>query len=355
MATLQHVMSVLLVAVCLAVPAMGITAPLSDTRLSWLYVGGSGPGNYSTIQAAVDAAIDGDTVFVYNDSSPYREQVIINHSITLLGEERTTTVLNGTYGVPFPFSPLIRIKADNVTVRGFTLITISNGFGMEILSNNNRLSDLRIESTGYGIFVCAESMSVPLLQGNMIDHSFFLDNGCGIRCIGVRGTTIAHNDFRGNDRGIMLDHAFESNVSSNVLSDATTCILDNWGYHNTFQRNTMNNSELDLGLTMCKDLVLENNFEVGWMKAVFVNAPLTETLYKLRGLVNQSWAKYYKDYRVLEGSHWRHNYWGKPSVLPHAVFGYTLFFLILVAISEGGPPNRVAFDWRPALAPFPPY
>lgn len=31
-----------------------------------LYVGGSGPGNYSKIQDAIDDASKGDTVFVYN-------------------------------------------------------------------------------------------------------------------------------------------------------------------------------------------------------------------------------------------------------------------------------------------------
>ena len=33
---------------------------------NWFYVGGSGPGNYTDIQDAIDNASDGDTVFVYN-------------------------------------------------------------------------------------------------------------------------------------------------------------------------------------------------------------------------------------------------------------------------------------------------
>ena len=56
-----------------------------------LYVGGSGPNNYTTIQSAIDDAVDGDTVFVYDDSSPYYENVIINQSIDLIGEKRNTT------------------------------------------------------------------------------------------------------------------------------------------------------------------------------------------------------------------------------------------------------------------------
>ena len=31
-----------------------------------LYVGGSGPGNYTKIQDAINNAIDGDTIYVYS-------------------------------------------------------------------------------------------------------------------------------------------------------------------------------------------------------------------------------------------------------------------------------------------------
>ena len=46
-----------------------------------LYVGGSGPGNYTSIQEAIDNSEDGDTVFVYDDSSPYYENLVIEKSI----------------------------------------------------------------------------------------------------------------------------------------------------------------------------------------------------------------------------------------------------------------------------------
>jgi len=52
----------------------------------WLYVGGSGPGNYTRIQDAIDNASSGDTVFVYDESSPYNESIWINKSVKVLGE-----------------------------------------------------------------------------------------------------------------------------------------------------------------------------------------------------------------------------------------------------------------------------
>ena len=59
-----------------------------------LYVGGNGTGNYSKIQDAIDNASDGDTVYVYDDSSPYYENVVLNKSINLIGEDKNSTVIS---------------------------------------------------------------------------------------------------------------------------------------------------------------------------------------------------------------------------------------------------------------------
>ena len=48
-----------------------------------LYVGGTGEGNYTKIQDAIDDASDMDTVFVYNGT--YYENVFIDKTINLIG------------------------------------------------------------------------------------------------------------------------------------------------------------------------------------------------------------------------------------------------------------------------------
>jgi parallel beta-helix repeat protein len=59
-----------------------------------LYVGGGGPGNYTKIQDAIDNATNGETVFVFDDSSPYYENVTVDKSIQLIGENKETTVID---------------------------------------------------------------------------------------------------------------------------------------------------------------------------------------------------------------------------------------------------------------------
>jgi len=57
-----------------------------------LYVGGSGEGNYTKIQDAIDNATDGDTVFAYNGI--YYENVVVNKIIMLIGEDKDYTIID---------------------------------------------------------------------------------------------------------------------------------------------------------------------------------------------------------------------------------------------------------------------
>ena len=57
-----------------------------------LYVGGSGPGNYTKIQEAIDNSSDGDTVFVFIGT--YFENIRIDRDINLIGENKETTIID---------------------------------------------------------------------------------------------------------------------------------------------------------------------------------------------------------------------------------------------------------------------
>ena len=63
-----------------------------DTKI--LYVGGHGPNNFSRIQDAIDRSNEGDTILVFDDSSPYYENIVVHKSLELIGENRGTTIID---------------------------------------------------------------------------------------------------------------------------------------------------------------------------------------------------------------------------------------------------------------------
>jgi parallel beta-helix repeat protein len=102
-------------------------------RGNWLYVGGNGPGNYTHIQSAINAANDGDTVFVYSSSYPYHESVVIDKSINLIGENRDTTIIDGNSS---GYYYIINISADQVKISGFTIYCGLGGIYIGSYGNN---------------------------------------------------------------------------------------------------------------------------------------------------------------------------------------------------------------------------
>jgi len=140
-----------------------------------LYVGGTGTGNYSTIQEAIDDASDGDIVFVYDDSSPYVENVVVNKSINLIGEDKYSTAIDGDMS-----GDGILVTADWVNISGFTI----QNCGMYeeaivIRSNHSTFTDNNISNyDGYGFQVISFPKTGELLL-------------CGIQKITLFQTTLS--------------------------------------------------------------------------------------------------------------------------------------------------------------------
>lgn len=93
---------------------------LPTSRENWLYVGGSGPGNYTKIQDAIDNTSDGDTIIVY-PGVYYENQIIINKALKIQGAGWATTIIDGSHAI-LTSDGLVRIIANgDVTFEGFTV------------------------------------------------------------------------------------------------------------------------------------------------------------------------------------------------------------------------------------------
>jgi parallel beta-helix repeat protein len=72
------------------------------------------PDDYPTIQLAVNAAISGDIVYI--QAGTYYEHVTINKSLTLQGEDRETTLIDGN-----STGKVVYVTSSNVTITGITI------------------------------------------------------------------------------------------------------------------------------------------------------------------------------------------------------------------------------------------
>ena len=195
--------------------------PINPSRGNTLYVGGSGPGNYTKIQDAIDDASDGDTVFVYNDSSPYSD-VDIDKSINLIGEDKESTVIRGGE------ITTIDVSSDWVNISGFTIQTLETG----IFTHANYSTII-----GNNIFDALNGIWVEKSNNNIFSNNILMNNYYnGIYLIHSSNNTISKNNFISTARCSM--HIYYSNY--NIISNNNISYGGNYGPGMWFEYSNCN-------------------------------------------------------------------------------------------------------------------
>ncbi len=107
---------------------------------------GSLANPFCTIRDGIDAASDGDTVYVFDGS--YIENVVVNKTISLIGAKRNFTIIYGSGG-----GDVVKITKDWVNFTGFTISRPITNVGLRVDSNYNTISDNKVEINGIGILL----------------------------------------------------------------------------------------------------------------------------------------------------------------------------------------------------------
>jgi len=192
---------VLLTVCCLWIPGYDGGASLQGNIL---YVGGSGPGNYSSLQLALDAAGDGDTVYVYDDSAPYRERVVVTASLHLTGESRTSTILDGGGN-----GTVVTVAAPDVVVSNLTLRNSgaagSGRAGVLLSASGCLVRDVVLRGNEYGV-ICDG-------RGQRVAGSLMAENIGGVMLRNATACVVADSLLDGNQlSGVSLLPSAADNV-----------------------------------------------------------------------------------------------------------------------------------------------
>jgi parallel beta-helix repeat protein len=213
-----------------------------DNNNTTIYVGIT-HSDYRTIQEAIDAVENGATIIIENGS--YNELIVINKTITLIGEDKNTTIINFNPNYKISQAPIITINANNCSIENLH-ITLSNNAviarGISINSNNNTIKNTIITKAANGIQISAYS------ESNTIIHNEIKDNLIGILASGSMNNNISHNIFSDNTQySIYLTVDSDTNkVSFNMMNHSQYGIRIKGSQHNTVYKNCIKNNELGI-------------------------------------------------------------------------------------------------------------
>jgi parallel beta-helix repeat protein len=302
-----------------------------------LYVGGTGEGNYSTIQDAIDDSVDGDTVFVYDDSSPYHElHILIDKSINLIGENKETTVIDGNN---CEWGSVIRLVANSVNINGFT---IRNGYeGISIGSNYNIISGNKITDCEWCIHF-PEGSSNNILSGNIVT----LSNYSGIFLYCCNNNTISNNIITSNIEAGIADYlCYNNTIMDNIITlnkkgGIYLCMSSNYTiFGNNITMNTMYGIEI---YSSDYNKIIRNNIQKNYISGLRFD----HAHYNLIESNNFIENKIQASFKFSRKNNWVENYWdnwigfrvNKPIFhkFPKIIYGFL----------------GVYIDWRPAKKPY---
>ena len=198
--------------------------------------------NYTTIQAAIEAADDGDVVEV--GSGTYNENVVVTKSVTLRG-------VNTGEGVPVVNAQgngsAVVLKADGIVLEGM-YITNAGPYpsaGIEVVSGDNVIAGCAVMNSNWvGIYLKGSSNTT-------ISGSISSNNGNdGILIYRAPGNLVADSVVSNNgDDGIAILSSDNNRVEANlVINNTDTGIFIDTSQNTVASGNTLSYNSKGIGL-----------------------------------------------------------------------------------------------------------
>ena len=274
------------------------------------------PDDYSTIQEAINSAADGDTISV--KAGTYYEHVVVNKTVSLVGENRDTTAIDGN-----GTGHVIDVTRDYVNVANFTVrkggsimfpdfnagISLNNARGCVISSNNiddngcfgihllnsdqNTISgnnfthnamyaiDLT-ESNGNTISFNTATFNTNIAIGmhitsnnNIIAGNAIVNNTYGIDAANASNNTISNNYVANNSEiGIWIqDNVITNVICGNNVTGSRYCIkIEGQSNYNTIVQNTLSENRYGLYIASSTQNTIFNNNIIGNSQQVYVDS-----------------------------------------------------------------------------------
>ena len=195
---------------------------------------------FNEIQEAIDDSdtLNGHTIEV--SAGTYSENVFVNKQLTLVGEDRNTTTIDGG-GV----GDVVHVFVDGVIISGFTITNSGNpgdsGIYVNQASNCQFLYN-NLWDNYYGILI-------EYCSNNTVSYSNFISNEHGLKFVGTvmggipKFNTISHNIFENIGYGLWLSPSQNSTIINNTCTGNNVGVLFQAGSnYNTFSNNIISSN-----------------------------------------------------------------------------------------------------------------
>ena len=225
--------------------------------------------NYTTISDAVEAAQEYDTIFI-KKGTYFEFNIAITKPLSLIGEEGA--VIDGQ-----DKGEIITIQADNVTVKGLTIINVGTSYTTDfaavrvVESSNFLLENLNLKRLFFGIYL------EKAKNGKVLNNRIFGDavneynSGNGIQLWYCQDITVTGNEVRNVRDGIYLEFSDRILINDNKSIDNLRYGLHfMFSNNDAYRGNIFQNNGAGVAVMFSKNIEMkENIFKENWGTAAF--------------------------------------------------------------------------------------
>jgi len=251
------------------------------TRVN-IVVDDDGGQDHRTIQAAINAANTGDTIYVY--AGTYNENIEIAKTLSLIGNGSANTIIDGGGN-----GDVMHITANGVEISGFNLtnsgMTVFPDWasGIDIRGDDSHIEACILYDNDCGIYLSSSNR-------NLLNNNTCFENQQGIYSYNSYNNGLTNNTcIENNVAGINLDNSDRNTLNnntcnlndfvgiclsdsdSNILNNNTCNSMDEWGLfdeygilldvsnYNMLNNNTCNDNDYGIYLRDSSSNTLYNN------------------------------------------------------------------------------------------------
>jgi len=301
------------------------------SRGNWLYVGGSGPGNYTKIQDAINNSSPGDTVYVYRGT--YHEAPRINvENLNVIGEGKEITIIDANS------TTAVTIQKSFILFQGFTVKDISNlnfDNGIHVFGelHNIKICNNNLSINSHGIRIDGHN-NYDVIENNLFYSNFY---GITLDDFNTDGhCVIRNNTFVNNYEGLYVGGLY-SEISNNTFFSCRHKAMSHTGGFHTIRNNIFIGNAIGLqssysGNSINGNYFINNNvgLSANYQNSIIGNhfenngvglfvGPDNE-IHQKNFIKNRKHATF-SDIRSNENN-WDYNYWG----ISYHIFGYKFIF-----------------------------
>lgn len=213
---------------------------------------------FSSIQQAINEAENGSVIQV--PAGVYNEHVTINKSVSIVGENVQTTIIDGNNG-----GTVVQVLANNVSISGFTIRYSGWGWtnnGIYVYSADN------CEISNNYLFVNCHNIRINCSIASSVIDNVIDGNGYGIRFLSSEDCIATGNRISNCIGGVHLENATNCTVQRNYIMQNNQGIrfYSPCAYNRVFENLVCNNTydgmiELMPGnATLSGNIIFHNNF-----------------------------------------------------------------------------------------------